>query len=237
MFGVADAVGAVATTPAEIGARTGLDPDSADRILRLLAAHGVFTAEPTGYAHNAASELLRSDHPQSLRSYVRMTGMPAFWNRFTELDVAAKTGRPSVDWRALLAYFERHPEEAAHFNAAMVAKSRAVLPAVASGYDFSGFARIADIGGGRGHLLRGGARTRARGVGNLVRPAASRRRDAPGVWLPLRASRRRREDVRRPAALGRRLPFDGSDPRLVERGRRADPRRRPRSGTASTHGC
>jgi len=153
MFGVADAVGAVATTPAEIGARTGLDPDSADRILRLLAAHGVFTAEPTGYAHNAASELLRSDHPQSLRSYVRMTGMPAFWDRFTELDVAAKTGRPSVDWRALLAYFERHPEEAAHFNAAMVAKSRAVLPAVASGYDFGGFARIADIGGGRGHLL------------------------------------------------------------------------------------
>jgi len=33
--------------------------------------------------------------------------MPAFWDRFTELDVAAKTGRPAVDWRALLAYFER----------------------------------------------------------------------------------------------------------------------------------
>ncbi len=153
MFGVADAVGAGATSPQEIGARTGLDADAADRILRLLAAHGVFTAEPTGYAHNAASELLRSDHPQSLRSYVRMTGMPSFWNRFTELGIAAKTGRPSVDWRALLAYFEQHPDEAAHFNAAMVAKSRAVLPAVASAYDFSRFATIADIGGGRGHLL------------------------------------------------------------------------------------
>jgi hypothetical protein len=154
LFGVADAIGDGAATAAQIGARTGLDADAADRILRLLAAHGVFIAEPNGYSHNPASRLLCSDHPQSLRSYVRMTGMPSFWNRFTELGTAAKTGRPSVDWRGLLAYFEQHPDEAAHFNAAMVAKSRAVLPAVAEAYDFWGFATIADVGGGRGHLLQ-----------------------------------------------------------------------------------
>jgi hypothetical protein len=153
MFGVADAVRDARTTPAEIGARTGLDADAADRILRLLAAHGVFTAEPGGYSHNEASRLLCSDHPQSLRSYVRMTGMPSFWNRFTELGIAAQTGRPTLDWRGLLAYFEQHPDEAANFNAAMVAKSHAVLPAVADAYDFSRFETIADIGGGRGHLL------------------------------------------------------------------------------------
>jgi hypothetical protein len=152
-FGVADALGDQPATPAQIGARTGLDPDAADRILRLLAAHGVFTADASGYSHNASSRLLCSDHPQSLRSYVRMTGMPSFWNRFTELGTAARTGRPSVDWRGLLAYFEQHPDEAEHFNAAMVAKSRAVLPAVAAAYDFTRFDRIADIGGGRGHLL------------------------------------------------------------------------------------
>jgi hypothetical protein len=153
MFGVADAVGDGPATAAGIAARTGLDPDAVHRILRLLAAHGVFSAEPAGYAHNAASRLLRSDHPQSLRRYVTMTGMPSFWNRFTELATAARTGRPSVDWRGLLAYFEQHPDEAAHFNAAMVAKSRAVLPAVAAAYDFTRFETVADIGGGRGHLL------------------------------------------------------------------------------------
>ncbi len=153
-FGVADAVGDRATTPDVIGTRTGLDADAVDRILRLLAAHGVFTAEPNGYSHNPASKLLRSDHPQSLCSYVRMTGMPSFWNRFTELGVAARTGRPSVDWRGLLAYFEQHPDEAEYFNAAMVAKSRAVLPAIAEAYDFERFTTIADIGGGRGHLLQ-----------------------------------------------------------------------------------
>jgi hypothetical protein len=152
-FGVADAIDERPTDPREIGARTGLDPDAVGRILRLLAAHGVFEASPTGYSHNAASRLLRSDHPESLRSYVRMTGMPAFWGRFTELAAVAQTGRPSVDWRGLLAYFEQHPDEAQIFNAAMVAKSRAVLPAVIAAYDFSRHDVIADVGGGRGHLL------------------------------------------------------------------------------------
>jgi hypothetical protein len=152
-FGVADAIDDRPADPREIGARTGLDGDAVARILRLLAAHGVFESGPNGYSHNAASRLLRSDHPESLRSYVRMTGMPAFWNRFTELAASAQTGRPSVDWRGLLAYFESHPDEAQIFNAAMVAKSRAVLPAVIAAYDFARFGVIADIGGGRGHLL------------------------------------------------------------------------------------
>jgi hypothetical protein len=39
------------------------------------------------------------------------------------------------------------------FNAAMAAKSASVIPAVVGAYDFKSFAVIADIGGGRGHLL------------------------------------------------------------------------------------
>jgi hypothetical protein len=64
-----------------------------------------------------------------------------------------QTGRPSRDWRGLLKYFDEHRDEAEIFNAAMVAKSRAVLPAVVDAYDFGRFDVIADIGGGRGHLL------------------------------------------------------------------------------------
>jgi hypothetical protein len=151
--GVADAIGDCAATPAEIAARTGLDPDALDRILRLLAAHGVFTDGPDGYSHNEASALLRSDHPESLRSYVRMTGSAGFWDRFTDLATAATSGRPSADYRHLLARYEQHPDEAAFFNAAMVAKSRRVVPAVTDAYDFTDCGVIADIGGGRGHLL------------------------------------------------------------------------------------
>jgi O-methyltransferase len=151
--GVADAIGERATTPAEISANTGLDADAVDRMLRLLAAHGVFKAERDGYSHNEASALMRSEHPQSLRNYVRMAGSRGFWDRFTELERAAKTGRPAADYRDLLARYERYPDEAAFFNAAMVSKSRRVIPAVVEAYDFAGCRIVADIGGGRGHLL------------------------------------------------------------------------------------
>jgi hypothetical protein len=153
--GAADAVGAAGATASEIAAQTGLDADALDRMLRLLAAYGVFSRGADGrYEHSPASRLLRSGEPGSLRSYVRMTGMPAFWDRYTELGRTARDGRPKHDMASLVEYFAAHPDEAAIFNAAMVSKSRTVLPAVAAAYDFGSFARIADIGGGRGHLLK-----------------------------------------------------------------------------------
>jgi len=152
--GVADAVGEAGATAREAAAQVGLNADALDRVLRLLAAHGVFAHSAGGrYVHTAASRLLRSDHPQSLRSYVQMTGLPAFWNGFGDLERSARAGRPAADWAGLLQYFASHAEESAIFNAAMVAKSRAVLPAVVAAYDFSACGTIADIGGGRGHLL------------------------------------------------------------------------------------
>lgn len=152
--GAADAVGPDGATPEHIAKHTGLTADALDRMLRLLATHGVFAHGPNGsYRHTPASELLRSDHSTSLRSYVRVAGMPAFWDPFTELPRTARTGHPHYDMAGLVDYYAAHPDESAIFNAAMVAKSRAVLPAVAAAYDFGGFATIVDVGGGRGHLL------------------------------------------------------------------------------------
>ncbi len=153
-YGVADALeeGQPATT-AELAARIGMNADALNRILRLLAAHGVFVREAERYAHTPASELLRATHPQSLRSLARMIGMPVVWNDFTELGHAARTGKPALDWAGLVAYFSTHPDEARLFNEAMVGKSASVVPAVVGAYDFAPFRMIADIGGGRGHLL------------------------------------------------------------------------------------
>jgi hypothetical protein len=152
--GAADAVGPEGATPAAIAAHTGLAADALDRMLRLLAAHGIFKHGPGGrYEHTAASRLLRTDEPGSLRSYVRMNGLRAFWDRYAELGDTARAGRPRRDWADLVAHLAAHPEESAIFNAAMVAKSRAVLPAVVAAYDFRALRTIVDVGGGRGHLL------------------------------------------------------------------------------------
>ena len=153
-LGVADALQDRPATAADLASRTGASSDALNRILRLLAAHGVFAVEPEGYVHTAASRLLRSDHPQSLQSFARMMGMPVIWNSFTELGTAAKTGMPALNWAELVQYFSDHPEEASLFNQAMVGKSGAVIPAVIEAYDFTQFRTVVDLGGGRGHLLR-----------------------------------------------------------------------------------
>lgn len=154
-FGVADALADRPMTAAELAAQTGMNADALNRMLRLLAAHDVFAHEGEGYRHTQASELLRTDHPHSMRSFARMIGMPAIWNSFTELAHAARTGKPVMDMAGFMTYFAAHPEESSLFNQAMTARSNSIIPAVIGAYDFSLFRLIADIGGGRGHLMRG----------------------------------------------------------------------------------
>ena len=62
--GAADAIGPDGATPAELAGHTGLAADALDRMLRLLAAHGIFKHGTGGrYEHSAASRLLCSDDP------------------------------------------------------------------------------------------------------------------------------------------------------------------------------
>ena len=152
--GVADALEDRPASAPQLAATTGLNADALGRILRLLSAHGVFASSPEGFSHNDVSRLLRSDHPQSLRAFARMIGSPFAWEGLTDLQHAAKTGSPARGSANLFAYFGEHPEEGSLFNQAMAGKSAAVVPAVVEAYDFSRFKTIADIGGGRGHLIQ-----------------------------------------------------------------------------------
>jgi hypothetical protein len=154
-YGVADALAGRPMTAAELAAQTGMNADALRRMLRLLTAHGVFTQEGGLYRHTPVSELLRSDHPQSMRSFARMMNLPVFLKSFAGLTQAAKTGKPVMDFAGFMEYFAARPEESSIFNQAMADKSRNIIPAVLDAYDFAPFRVIADIGGGRGHLLRG----------------------------------------------------------------------------------
>lgn len=152
--GVADALGEQSATAEELAKRSGTNADALGRMLRLLAAHGVFRLEGGAYVHTPASRLLRSDHPQSMRAYSRMIGSPAIYGGVTQLDHPLRTGKPAIDSATLFARFAEHPEESAVFNEAMVGKSASVIPAVVDAYDFGQFEVVADVGGGRGHFLQ-----------------------------------------------------------------------------------
>ena len=86
-----------------------------------------------------------------------MMGLPIYWRMWEAFEVTVRTGAaaaaevlPEGSWK----YLADHPEEARIFDEAMTAKSQAQIPAILQSYDFSPFARVADIGGGHGHLLR-----------------------------------------------------------------------------------
>lgn len=149
---VADALDQQPRSAADLAKEVGVDADALDRVLRLLASHGVFDRRNGKYAHNTLSRALRSDHPQSMRAYVRLVGLPVFWESWGALEQVVRSGKPAV--RDIFAYFKEHPQETEIFDAGMKSKAQSVISPVLAAYDFSIFRTIGDIGGGLGHLLK-----------------------------------------------------------------------------------
>lgn len=156
-LGIPDALDETPRTIQELAAATGTNAGILNRSLRLLAAHGVFEKHGTSYAHSPASRLLRSDHPQSMRSWVAMQGLGVLWRIWEHLDYSLKTGRSASEalpdggfWE----FMSGNPEAGRLFNDAMTNKSRVQTSGILAAYDFSGFQTLADIGGGNGYLIQ-----------------------------------------------------------------------------------
>ena len=185
-LGVADQIDDEPVSGDKLAAACEVDPDALDRVLCLLAAHGVFERGGDGYQHTDASRLLRSDHEMSMRGFAQMMGLPVMRGSFDRLDHAIRTGVPSIELvggGGLWPYLGTHPKEAQIFAQAMTAKAAADTAAVLSAYDFGQFDTIADIGGGRGHLLRAVLDTVPAAEGILV--------DLPDVIASLEVDRDR----------------------------------------------
>ena len=156
-LGIADRIGEQPAVIADVARSLGVNADSLGRILRLLSAHGIFSVTGGDVSHNDASRTLRSDDPQSTRDLARMFGLPFFWETFAALDHAVSTGRPAVEKahpEGLWTWLAERPDASAVFNGAMIGKSSGQVAGVVACYDFSRFGTIADVGGGRGHLLQ-----------------------------------------------------------------------------------
>jgi len=141
----------------EIARATSSHPGSVYRLLRLLSTFGIFSEVEHGrFAQTPLSELLRTGTPGSLRSWVRMIGLPVWWPLWAEAMHSVKTGEPSFK-RSLgvemFDYLAANPREGDMFNEAMTAFGQGVAAAVAQAYDFGGVRKIVDVGGGHGILI------------------------------------------------------------------------------------
>lgn len=142
---------------AELADDTRADADALERLLRALSAVGIFARGRDGrYRLNRLAEPLRRDAPASLRDMVLYGGSPhsmAAWRRFVDVVRTGRDGYTLALGKPLFDYLAEHPDEGERFGGAMVCMTRLEAPALAAGYDFAAFARLCDVGGGRGALL------------------------------------------------------------------------------------
>lgn len=157
-LGVADKVPTADHLTAQaLSAACGVQMDPLLRVLRALAAFGVFKVTADGtVGHTPRSRLLRTDTPNSLHHAARFWTGPGSWKAWGMLDVAMTGGVPhEAAWNTdRFTYLREHPDEARAFDLMMANFPDNRHPAIADAYDFSAAELVADIGGGNGAMLR-----------------------------------------------------------------------------------
>lgn len=156
-LGVPDVLAEGPLPVAEIARRVGAHDSALYRVLRALGDVGVVAErDDRHFALTPVGEMLRSDVPGSLRGWATMLGMPFYRYPWTNLYETVQTGESAfgqVHSTRIFDYLAEHPEDAAVFNDAMTSVSTSENASIIKAYDFSQFAAIVDVGGGRGGLL------------------------------------------------------------------------------------
>lgn len=155
-LGLADLIAQGVTESARLAKATDTDPDALRRLLRGLAALGLVTrGTDDGWRLTEIGEVLRSNHPQSVRQLTIMSSEHEYL-AWSDPVYSIRTGRPAFDHvlgRPYYEYLANQPDSAAAFHGAMAEMVRLFeTPAVAA-YDFTRSNVVVDVGGGTGNLL------------------------------------------------------------------------------------
>ncbi|MFC7987374.1 methyltransferase [Streptomyces sp. NPDC057336] len=156
-LGLADLIQDGVRDSAELAAGTRTHEPSLRRLLRMLAAVGITTEpEPGRFGLTEVGAQLRSDSPDSLRAFARMFCHPSLFSAWQGLGHAISSGERAYDHvfgKEFYAHLAEQPGLSALFNEAMGEESRIAAGMLAAGYDYSGFKKVVDLGGGDGTLL------------------------------------------------------------------------------------
>lgn len=141
----------------ELASATETNPNSLYRLLRCLSTIGLVNEERgQRFSLTELGATLRSDAPGGMRSWVEYFGEPYYVAAWVDILHSLKTGQAAFDHvhgKSFFGYLDDHPEQSRLFDESMTGLSTVVVAEVLAAYDFSGFHKIVDIGGGRGHLL------------------------------------------------------------------------------------
>jgi SAM-dependent methyltransferase len=156
-LGIADLLKDGARDAEDLAAATGTCAPALRRVLRSLASVGLFKADGEGhFSVTPLGAVLQTDAPGAARSTVIALSGGWWWAAWGEALHSVRTGETGVQ-KALgvseYEYLAQHPEEASHFNAAMIGFHGDEPAAIVEAYDFSRSRRVVDVGGGSGNLL------------------------------------------------------------------------------------
>jgi len=153
-LGLADILSEGPKSPSELARLTGTKADLLHRLLRSLAAVGIFAQQDDGrFELTALAECLRTG---ALRASALMFLSGWHDRAWEHLAESLRTGQcafelahgfPAFEW------FDNNPEAAKVFNEANAIKAAVSHRAVIQIYDFSTIKRLTDVGGGYGALL------------------------------------------------------------------------------------
>lgn len=156
-LGIADLVAGGAKDAQAVAVATGAHEPSLTRLLRALSAFGLLTEdEPGRFGPTPRSELLRKDHPRSLRPASLYFGDAWIQDPWRHLTHGVKTGQTAFEHVHGIGYWQYladHPDDAAIFNEFLASLRPQRHAAVVEAYDFAGVGTLVDVGDGYGQLL------------------------------------------------------------------------------------
>jgi SAM-dependent methyltransferase len=154
---IADRLAETPQTASQLAEATGAEPRALYRLLRALAAVGIFRETGDGaFLLTPVGQTLRKDAVGSLHGMALLYGEEWLWQAYGRMHHSIQTGQPAFDevhGEPLFDFLLARPEAAAVFNSAMSSFSEQEADAILAAYDFSGMAKIVDVGGGDGTML------------------------------------------------------------------------------------
>jgi SAM-dependent methyltransferase len=154
---IADKLAAGPQTAGQLAEAAGAEPRSLYRLLRALAAVGLFRDIGDGaFALTPVGQALRKDAAGSAHGLAMLYGEEWLWRAYGRMHHSVSTGQCAFEQlhgEALFDFLSANPHAAAVFNDAMSGFSGQEAEAILAAYDFSGVHRVIDIGGGEAALM------------------------------------------------------------------------------------
>lgn len=153
---IASVLGDEARNAETIAECVSANSDAVYRLMRMLAARGVFTeVAPRYFKNNRVSDYLRTDRSESVRAMILLHNSPEMsrpW--FEQLEQGVISGQVPFELthgQPFYEYLDRNDEFDTLFSAAMASVDGVAGDSFAVDFDWGRFERIIDVGGSRGN--------------------------------------------------------------------------------------